>query len=118
MVDAVLSDLWPILILALLAGLGYLWWSGMKVRELAIKHARVHCRQLDLQFLDQTVALAHITLSRNDHGQRRIRRTYRFDCTIDGTHRDEGDIVMCGNELISIYLPYTRDETGNRIFIH
>ena len=40
------------------------WWTSARARELAIEHARRACRQQQLQFLDQTVALSRIRLDR------------------------------------------------------
>ncbi|MBX2883910.1 MAG: DUF3301 domain-containing protein [Granulosicoccus sp.] len=95
-----------------------LWWTGSRARELAIEHARRRCEQDDLQFLDQTVALAGLSLARSSNGMRCLERRYRFECTLQGIHRDHGDVIMRGHRLVRVALPYTKTEDGTRVFLH
>jgi len=98
-------------------GLG-LWWNGMRAKELAVGHSRVACGKADLQLLDQTVALHRMRISRQANGSLCLRRDYRFEFTQHGTHRDSGTVSMNGHTLVAVSLPFTRDEDGNRVFLH
>lgn len=91
-----------LLVVAIL-GLGaWYWFTGTRVRELAIEAARRSTRDADVQFLDQTVSLARVSLSRDRSGQWRVWRQYRFDYSRDGVHRETGDIIMLGNRLQAV----------------
>jgi len=95
-----------------------LWWTGSRARELAIGHARRRCEQDDLQFLDQTVALAGLALARTQQGVKCLERRYSFECTLQGIHRDQGEVIMRGYQLVRVKLPYTMTEDGTRVFLH
>lgn len=103
----------------LAAGLAIaLWWTGSRARELAIEHARRRCERDQLQFLDQTVSLAGISLARSQNGMRCLERRFSFECTLQGIHRDHGEVIMHGHRLIRVSLPYTKTEDGTRVFLH
>ncbi len=94
------------------------WWNSSRARELAIVHAKRRCQQDELQFLDQTVSLSGVSLARDDQGRRCLERCYRFECTLQGIHRDSGEVIMSGHRLLRVVLPYTKTEDGNRVFLH
>lgn len=112
------NALLDLLILAIPACLARLWWTGSKARELAIGHARLACRQRQLQFLDQTVALTRVKLARAAAGSSCLLREYDFEFTDQGQFRDTASVTMRGHTLEKIHFPYTRDEQGNRIYVH
>jgi hypothetical protein len=95
------------LLLLILAGVTavYWWQSGMfkgRARELAI----AHCRQLDLQLLDQSMVITGIwpALSGSGSGKIEFRRTYQFEFSSIGDRRYQGLLVMQGLRLKSIEL--------------
>lgn len=110
--------------LVALFAVGALWWSSMKARELAIRHARSTCKKHDLQFLDQTVALKRMRPRRDSHGNPCWQRDYAFEYTStasseDGvirSYRDSGSVTMRGLRVASIDLPFFRDSEGNRVY--
>ncbi|NND92379.1 MAG: DUF3301 domain-containing protein [Granulosicoccus sp.] len=112
------NPLLDLLILAIPAALVALWWTGSRARELAVDHARQACRQRQLQFLDQTVALSRLRLVRTGSGASGFQREYRFEFTDQGDFRDEATVTMRGHCLQSVFFPYTRDSDGNRIYVH
>lgn len=112
------NALLDLLILAIPAFLIGFWWTSARARELAIEHARTACRQQQLQFLDQTVALSRIRMARSPTGSSCFRREFGFEFTNFGEFRDTATIIMRGNALEKIHFPYTRDEDGNRIYVH
>jgi len=83
-------------LLALLALGGWLYWDGMRVRESALRVGRDYCRNLGVQFLDESVSRQAIGLARDDAGQVRIRRRFGFEFTSDGERRYRGEIMMLG----------------------
>ena len=90
----------------------------MKAKDIAIQHARKLCNRESVQLLDYTVALKHIKPARKVSGASAWRREYQFDFTVHGEHRDQGTVTLLGHTLVHSYLPYIRDESGNRVFVH
>jgi hypothetical protein len=84
-----------LLVLGLLVGL---WLDGARTREQAIRHCNRACRDQGVQFLDQTVALARIGIAWTPQGLR-LRRTYRFDFSVEGVERSSGEIRMLGTRM-------------------
>lgn len=107
-----------ILLLGLAAAVIGLWWTGSRAKELAVSHARNLCERESVQLLDYTVALQKISLGQSASGSKCLRREYRFEFTAEGSHRDQGTVSLNGHALANVYLPYTRDEQGNRVFTH
>lgn len=96
-----LSDLfWLTLIVLLLLH----WWQSLKIKEVALKAASRHCKELDLQLLDQSVYLRGIWLKRNDQGKIKIWRSYLFDFTATGDDRAKGRIALLGAQVTGITL--------------
>ena len=112
------NALYDLLIIAIPVLLVRLWWTGSRARELAVEHARLACRQRQLQFLDQTAALSTIRLTRNSAGVHCLQRDYRFEFTDQGEFRDSASVSMQGHVLKQIHFPYTRDVDGHRIYTH
>lgn len=81
-----------------------LWVGSMRAREFAEAAARAACKRNDLQFLDETVALAEWGLARDTRGQMRIRRIYSFEFSIGGTERRSGTVRMLGFRVRGIAL--------------
>lgn len=84
---------------ALLAWFAY---DAMRVREMAIGHARGACERQGLQFLDFTVQGARLGLARNADGRAVWRRTYAFEFSEDGRNRRAGTIVMLGGAVQTV----------------
>jgi len=107
-----------LLVIAIPVALVLLWWNGARARELAIAHARRSCRERQLQFLDQSVALSRMRIVRNGTGSACFERQYRFEFTDHADYRDIATVKMLGHALAKVDFPYTRDSEGNRIYIH
>ncbi|MTW22333.1 DUF3301 domain-containing protein [Allochromatium palmeri] len=95
-----------LLTVCLLLLLGWFWLDSLRAREIALGICQAACRQRDLQWLDQAVALRRLGLSWRSEGVR-LRRVYRFDFSEEGTGRRQGYIVMRGLNLeeLSFGLP-------------
>lgn len=94
-------------LIILLLSLGYFWSDSMKVRERAFFCVKKHCQQVEVQLLDEYVALNALWLKKDDLGKTKIWRSYQFEFTSTGYERYNGKVVMLGQMLISIQLdPY------------
>lgn len=94
-----------IILLALFAALGWLWWDSMQAREAAVAAARTACAAEGLLFLDDTVGIAHIRPTRNAEGRLLLQRAYDFEFSDTGDNRVRGSIVMLGRRVLLLNLP-------------
>ena len=93
--------------LSLLLALGWLWMSSLRVLEIARNAGRQACLRADVQFLDDTVASTSLTITRDDFGRRKFRRTYYFEFTETGNTRIAGHVIMLRDKVESITMePY------------
>ena len=84
------------------AGL-YLWRSGQfkgRARSLALNH----CKQLDLQLLDDSMVISALWPVRGAAGSLVFRRRYRFEFASVGDRRYQGELIMIGMKLAHIEL--------------
>jgi hypothetical protein len=95
-----MSTLPGILILGLVI---WFWLDSARARELATAICAKACELREVQFLDQTVALNRIGISRTKNGIR-LRRTFRFDFSDEGATRHSGHIVMLGTAMLEFSL--------------
>jgi hypothetical protein len=104
-----LDDL--ILIVLLLAAYLY-WFNGQRAKEIALKAVRANCLNLDVQMLDEYVALNGIWLKRDQAGKIRVRRAFLFEFSSTGNERYNGVCIMLGRRVESIQMePYRFEES-------
>lgn len=89
------EEFFGLVIIALAVGL---WIDGARARERAIQHCRRACREQGVQFLDETVVFSRLGVGWTRQGVR-LRRTYRFDFSVQGVERYNGEIRMLGSAL-------------------
>jgi hypothetical protein len=100
-------DTASLLLLITLLALGWYWLNSLHALEVARKAGKKACDELDLQFLDDTVASTRLRLARNHAGRRVFQRTYRFEFTETGDTRREGQLILLGDKVESVTLePY------------
>jgi Protein of unknown function (DUF3301) len=100
-------DTASLLLFIFIAALGWYWLNSLHALEIARKIGKHACDELDLQFLDDTVASTKLGWGRDHSGRRVFRRTYRFEFTETGNTRREGLLVLLGDKLESITMePY------------
>jgi len=80
------------------------WWQSRHAKALALHYAAKRCRELELQLLDQSVALRRIRPARGTSGLLQWRRTYDFEFSSTGQERSRGSLVMLGNRLESLHV--------------
>ena len=95
-------ELTDLFLLTLVAGVIYIWYKGLAVRERALKAVESYCNKLDLQLLDQNVSLRAFWLKRDDRGRLAPWRRYQFEFTTTGDQRYRGQVVLLGNRLEGI----------------
>ncbi|MCG6890603.1 MAG: DUF3301 domain-containing protein [Gammaproteobacteria bacterium] len=84
------------------AGL-YLWRSGQfkgRARSIAVNH----CKQLNLQLLDDSMVITGLWPVRSAAGSLVFRRRYRFEFASVGDRRYQGELTMIGMRLLNIEL--------------
>lgn len=96
-----LSDL---LWLTLICGGLMHWWKAQQIKEIALKAVRRHCKELELQLLDQSIALRGFWLKRDDDGKVRVWRSYAFSFSSTGDDRYEGRISLLGRKVTGMQL--------------
>jgi hypothetical protein len=100
-------DFLSILFLLLLAALVWYWFDSLRALEHARDVGRRACNDVDVQFLDDTVARIALALVRDETGRRVLRRTYRFEFSETGNSRIEGRVILMGHRLESVTMdPY------------
>lgn len=100
-----------ILIILLLAAWLY-WLDAQQVKEIALKAVKSHCLDMDVQMLDEYVALSRIRLARDQTGKIRWQRTFLFEFSSTGNERYNGVCIMLGRQVESIQMePYRVDES-------
>ncbi len=96
-----------IFVLMLLATAGAWLWHSHGLRERALERVKQHCAKLDLELLDENVALRRITFKRDNDDRKRLARVYNFEFTVTGEQRHPGTITMFGAHTAQIELaPY------------
>ena len=102
-----MEDFISVLFWVFLAALAWFWVDSLLALEAARKFGRKACSDLDLQFLDDAIARTGLKFTRNNHGRRVIRRTYRFEFSETGNTRLEGELILLGHKLESVTMePY------------
>jgi len=102
-----LLDITPLLLIAFLV---WFWFDSTRSHELAVQITSRLCFKHDVQLLDETVALRRLGLSWPREGLR-LKRTYRFDYTIEGTERRTGSLVLLGSRLAAYNIDSPSQET-------
>jgi hypothetical protein len=98
------STLLALLALILIAAIAWFWSDSLRAREnMTAACARI-CQDMQLQFLDETVALARLRLARGPDGNLAWRRLYVFDFSKSGDDRWKGRAQLVGRRVESIHL--------------
>jgi hypothetical protein len=74
---------------------------------------------MDVQLLDQTVALAKIRLRRNPSGRLLLARTYSFEFSVNGGQRCGGTALLLGQQVDYFHMDHPEGglvmERGQRV---
>lgn len=98
-----LNSVWLALIVL---GAVYLGWrDSMRARERAVAVCRALCARHNVQFLDETVALARMGFRRDPSRGLRLHRVYEFEFSAEGHSRTHGSIALTGDRVDFVTLP-------------
>lgn len=100
--------------MVLIAGVIWIIWDGIHVRELAVLIAKASCLENNVQLLDGTVAAVKLSVARADSGGLVLRRTFQFEFSSTGDNRLKGQIIMDGKhrrflDLENLYMEDNRN---------
>jgi hypothetical protein len=99
-----------LILIALLLGAYLYWFNGQRVKEVALKAVTENCQKLEVQMLDEYVALSDIRIKRDQAGKMRLQRTFLFEFSSTGNERYNGICIMLGRQVESIRMePYRFD---------
>ena len=91
-----------LLLLISLAIIVIIWHESLRIRELVILRCQALCREAELQLLDQTVAMAYISVGKSPSGLPCLKRRYQFEVSKDGTERYTGYVNLLGREIVMV----------------
>lgn len=94
------------MILVIVIGGAVLWfWNDtLKARENMLHRCRVLLRDMDMQLLDQTVAIHRFGWRRNASERLVIYRTYHFEFSTNGQDRWLGRATLLGRTLDTLQI--------------
>ncbi len=82
----------------------WLWYAGLRAREIAVRAARETCQRQGLQMLDGSVVLKRMRPQRNRRGHMALLRGYQFEYSEDGMNRQQGFVIVLGFDLQQVGL--------------
>lgn len=95
-----------ILFLIILGLVIWFWQDTLRARELAVNRTRRYCKDINCQFLDESVAMISIKPGRNSSGSFVFHRYYHFEFSPDGQNRFSGTAYVIGDHLQTIQLDH------------
>ncbi len=95
-------ELFDLFWLTLTAVIVIFWYRGLQVKESALRRAKKYCDELDLQLLDQTIALKGLGIRRAEDGFLKLVRRYQFEFTSTGDERYKGRVTVVGRQIDEI----------------
>lgn len=101
-----------LLIILLLALIAWFWLNSIRAQEIAMQASAQACKQIEVQFLDQTASLKKIRILRNKNGRMILERIYSFDFSRDRESRTQGLVTILGQKVTQVLLD---EESGTTI---
>lgn len=99
-----LTSLLALFALMALAAGAWFWNDSLQARERMTATCMRICSDMHLQFLDETVSLARLRLTRTAGGWLVWRRTYTFEFSESGSDRWKGHALLTGQRVESVQL--------------
>ena len=87
------------------------WFDTSAAKELAVTHGRRACKEVDVQFLDESVVRFHTGIQRGYSGSLCFVRKFRFEFTADGQNRHHGYIHLRGKRLQMLDMDLPDDDS-------
>lgn len=100
------ASLFALLLLAL-TGLGAWFWNdSLKAREQMLDTCARLCRELKLQFLDDSVSMTRLRYGRSSQGWPELIRVYTFEFSGTGQDRWQGRATLAGRRVLSVQIDH------------
>jgi len=100
------------ILLLLLVGAAFLFWNAsLRARDRMLETCARVCRELKLQFLDETVALDSLRLTRGARGWPEFVRVYSFEFSGTGNDRWQGRATLSGRRVLSVQFDHPQGVT-------
>jgi hypothetical protein len=93
-----------LLIILLFSAIIWYWYDSLRANEAATRSAEQICQTQNCQFLDGTVAVQSIRLTRCQAGHMCLKRTFQFEYSSDYDSRMTGFIIMTGTQIEAVGL--------------
>jgi hypothetical protein len=93
-----------LLIVFIILGIAWFWYSSSKATEIANHVAINNCSKWNVQFLDGTVHLKSMGITRGRTGSMVLRRQFQFEFNNNDNNRYYGYITLVGTMLESIIM--------------
>lgn len=97
-------DMGDVFLLIFVALIGWYWWSAQGVKDRALQAAKKHCKEMEVQLLDDSVALQRLWLRKDDRGVLRVWRRFHFEFTATGEERYQGSVELLGLSVDALQL--------------
>ncbi|HEY3646090.1 MAG TPA: DUF3301 domain-containing protein [Gammaproteobacteria bacterium] len=95
------------ILMLLLVAVAFMFWNdSLRARDRMLETCARVCRELKLQFLDETVALDRLRLTRSARGWPEIVRVYSFEFSGTGNDRWQGRATLSGRRVLSVQLDH------------
>ncbi len=95
------------ILLLLLAAAAFIFWNdSLRARERMLETCARLCRDLKVQFLDESVVLTRIRLGRGAGGWPQFTRVYSFEFSGTGKDRWQGRATLAGRDVLSVQLDH------------
>lgn len=101
-----------ILIILFLALIAWFWLNSIRAKEIALQASAEACKQIEVQFLDQTASLKKLRINRDRNGRMIFERIYSFDFSRDRETRMQGFVTIIGQRVTKVLLD---EESGTTI---
>ncbi len=100
-----------VVLLFLLGAAVWFWIDSLAAREAAVAAGTRACSQINVQFLDQSVAAGRVRPARDPRGYLVFRRVFVFEFSNDGGDRRSGRVTVLGRRVESITLDQDQHTT-------
>jgi hypothetical protein len=92
------------LIFCALAITAYYYFLNLRLREIATIEVAKHCHSIQVQLLDQSVSLKRSRPALSSTSGLTLKNCYDFEFSTTGDKRYQGNIIMFGKRVESIWL--------------
>ena len=80
------------------------WWGAYGIKQLALMATQKHCSEMNVQLLDESLALKRIRIRRDESGKLKLLRYFNFEFASTGDDRYRGETIMHGQRCVTIKL--------------